>query len=176
MRKIIIVNGLISGVIVSAMFFISYPLMRKGILNMNSGMIIGYASMVIALSMIFFGIKTYRDQYSNGSITFGRGVKIGLLIALIASCMYAASWEVFSAFFAPDFAEYYEQGYIDNLKAKGADLAALNAAKEQMAQWRELYKNPPIRFAMVMAEILPVGIIITLICAAILRKRQILPA
>jgi hypothetical protein len=77
MKKIILVNGLIAGVIVSAMILISLPLQQQGIIDTRNGMLVGYTSMVIALSTIFFGIKTYRDQHLGGSISFWQAAKIG---------------------------------------------------------------------------------------------------
>jgi hypothetical protein len=176
MRKIVLVNGLISGAIVITVFMIHYPFMRNGTLSMDYSMIIGYTSMVISFSMIFFAIKTYRDQFGAGTITFGTGAKIGLMITGIASVIYALGWEVFSTFFASDFQEFYAQCYIDKVKASGADAAAIEAARAEMAQFAALYSNPLIRFGMTLSEILPVGIIVTLISAGILRKREILPA
>ena len=176
MKKIIITNGLIAGTIVSGMLLISQPLMRDGTLNIDNGMIVGYTTMVIALSMVFFGIKTYRDQYQNGIITFGQAFKIGILIAVIAALVYAVVWEIYFNTVATDFVEFYATCHIDKLQKDGASAAEITKAREDMAEFAELYKNPIIRFAMTLAEILPVGIIITLISAAVLRKKEILPA
>ena len=93
MRKIVLTYGLIAGAIVSVMILGSIPLWNRGILNFDNGEIVGYTTMVIALSMIFFGIKSCRDYHFKGSINFWQGVKIGLLITLIASIMYAITWE-----------------------------------------------------------------------------------
>ena len=82
MKRIIIINGLIAGVIVSLMFAISYPLTHNGTLSNESSMVVGYISMVIALSLVFVGIKSYRDQHQKGVITFGRGFVVGILITL----------------------------------------------------------------------------------------------
>lgn len=177
MKKIIITNGLIAGAIVSLMFVISYPLMEKGILDYDSGMITGYASMVIALSVIFFGIKTYRDQYQNGAITFGQGFKIGILIALIAGVMYALTWEVYYNTVAQDFTQKYTEHYMEKMKARGASEAEMKTTLAEMESFNELYKNPVVRFLWTLGmELMPVGLIITLISAAILRKREVLPA
>jgi hypothetical protein len=176
MRKIIITNGLIAGAIVSLMQLISIPLMRKGILNFDNGMWVGYASMLLALSTIFFGIKTFRDQYQEGIISFGKAFQIGILIALVAAVLYAISWEVYYDTIGGDFMEQYSRHYVDKLKSQGASDTALQAAQADMSRMSELYKNPVVRFGFTMLEISPVGIVITLVSAAILRKREILPA
>jgi hypothetical protein len=176
MKKIVFTNGIIAGVIVSLMLAISHPLIENGTLNYDNGMIIGYASMVIALSVIFFAIKSYRDQHRGGSITFGQGFKLGILIALIAAVIYALFWEVYYNTVAPDYLDNYTTHYLNKLKQDGANESEVAAARAQMESFNELYKNPLVRFAYTLLEILPVGIVITLVSAAILRKRQILSA
>jgi hypothetical protein len=176
MKKIIITNGVIAGVIVSAMLLISLPLMDRGILNYDSGMIVGYTSMVIALSVIFFGIKTYRDQYQSGTITFGQGFKLGILIALLAGVIYALTWEVYYNVAAPDFMQQYTEHYLKKMKEEGASQAEIQSMQTEMDNFSELYKNPVVRFGYTLMEILPVGLVITLISAGILRKREVLPA
>jgi hypothetical protein len=176
MKRIILVNGLIAGTIVSSIMLISVPLHNQGILNNANGMLIGYASMVIALSTIFFGIKTYRDQQEHGSISFWQACKVGVLIAIIGSLMYASTWEVYYGVAGNEFMDHYATSYIADLKASGATAAELETAKTEMQKWSELYKNPIIRFPMTLMEILPVGFVITLICAALLRRQKFLPA
>src|ERR1043165_378707 len=94
MKKIILTYGLIAGAIVSAMMLISMPLYNKGLISLDYGELIGYTTMVIALSMVFFGIKSYRDDHQNGAITFGKALQVGLLISVIATVMYAFAWEI----------------------------------------------------------------------------------
>jgi hypothetical protein len=165
MKRIIIINGLIAGAIVSLMFAISYPLTHNGTLSNESSMVVGYISMVIALSLVFVGIKSYRDQHQKGVITFGRGFVVGILITLIASVMYASTWEI-----------YYNTSYLEKMKQEGASEAEIAQQRAEMEEFGEMYKNPVIRFGVTLSEILPVGIIITLISAALLRRKEFLPS
>ncbi|MBT1704787.1 DUF4199 domain-containing protein [Chryseosolibacter indicus] len=176
MKKVVLINGVIAGSIVSIMLLISTPLLKNGVIDFDSGMLIGYASMVLAMSMIFVGIKTYRDHYKSGVITFLQGFKIGILIALVAAVIYATTWEFYYNLAASDFTEFYTQHYLDKMKSEGASEAELSQALKEMENFNATYKNPVLRFAITLTEILPVGLIITLISAAVLRKRQILPA
>lgn len=176
MRKVILINGLIAGLIVSGMMIITQPLLRDGTINYDNGMIVGYASMVIALSMIFFGIKTYRDQYENGSVSFWQAFKVGILIAMVASIMYALTWEVYYRVAAPDFMTHYTEYSLEKMKKDGATQAELSTARTELEEWGVLYQNPFIRFLMTLMEIVPVGIVISLIAAAILKEKRILPA
>lgn len=176
MKKVILVYGVIAGAIVTAMMWITMPLYRSGTLKIDNGELIGYTTMVIALSMIFFGIKSFRDNHQSGAITFGKGLKIGLLISVIASLMYALAWEVSYSQIGDEFIQKYTEHQYEKMKAKGATEAKIQAEKEKMASFAELYKNPVVRFGMTIMEILPVGIVISLLSAGLLRKREFLPA
>ncbi len=168
--------GLIAGTIVAALMFITMPLLDKGVINFDNGEFVGYTTMVISLSLIFFGVKTYRDKHANGVITFGKGFRIGLLISVIAALMYAVSWEISYNTFYSDFMTKMSDHHMSELRTNGASEAELQTASEDMAMMMEYYKNPFIRFAITMMEILWVGVVISLISAALLRKKEFLPA
>jgi hypothetical protein len=172
MKKIVLTYGLIAGFITAAMFFVTHS---TGAANFDNGMLIGYSTMVIAFSLIFFGVKNYRDNHLAGVITFGKAFKIGILMTLVASVVYAVGWEIYYNFLGQDFMEKYTAHYMDKLARDGASAEELEATRLQMQSGAEMYKNPLIRFAMTLMEIVPVGFIVTLICAALLRKSQFLP-
>lgn len=176
MKKVILIYGVIAGAIVAGMMFITMPMYDSGTMNFDNGELVGYTTMVIALSMVFFGVKSYRDNHAGGDITFWSGVKVGLLITLVASVMYALAWEVIYSRRGDEFNQKMIQHYMDELKAGGATEVELTEAKARWESFGELYKNPLIRFGVTLMEILPVGLIITLITAALLRKKDFLPA
>jgi len=178
MRKVTLTFGLIAGVIISAFLVIGIALwVKTGKVVDNA--LVGYATMVIALSMVFFGIKSYRDNYQKGAIRFWKGFQVGLLITLIASFMYAITWETYnqvSPASSVAFIDYYARCQIDKLREKGVSAAEIDKEEKKMDDFKSMYGNPAIRFGMTLMEILPVGIIITLISAAVLRKKEFLPA
>ncbi len=176
MKKVILIYGLIAGTIVAAMMLITMPMYNSGTLNLDNGELVGYTTMVIALSMVFFGIKSYRDNHAKGTISFGTGFKVGILITLIASVMYGLTWEISYNRIGDDFTKKMTEHYFDEIKKEGATDEELQKAKEQWAGYSEMYKNPIIRFGMTLMEIFPVGLIITLISAALLRRKYFLPA
>jgi hypothetical protein len=176
MRKIILTYGLIAGAIVAGLMFASMPFWKSGALNFDNGEIVGYTTMVISLSMVFFGIKSCRDFHFNGSISFWQAVKVGMLITLIASVVYALAWEISYHTVASDFTEKMTQHYLEKMKSEAKNETEVNAAIEQMENFKEWYKNPILRFGITITEILPVGIIITLLSALLLRKKEILPS
>ena len=175
MKRIVIINGFIAGVIVSAVLALSLPLHEKGILNFNSGTYVGYASMVIALSVIFFAIRRYREHL-GGEITFGKAFGVGLAITVIASIMYALTWEVCYHTIAGDFMARMSDYYVEEKIAAGATSDEVAATRKEMEEFSELYKNPAIRFGMTLFEIFPVGVLITLISSVLLRQKNILPS
>jgi len=170
MKKIVITFGLIAGVIVGSMLMLSMPLYENGTLNFDNGELVGYTTMIVALSLVFFGVKSYRDKI--GSLTFGQGMKVGLLITLVAGLLYAISWEISYNTMSYNFTEEYEKYYFEKMKGEDVSETTLKEATEKVESFKALYKNPLIRFGMTLAEILPVGILITLISAIILRKKM----
>jgi Protein of unknown function (DUF4199) len=179
MRKVTIVFGLIAGITVTIFSFTIMALCLKDLISLEKSDYIGYGSMIIALSMIFFGIKSYRDNYRNGVIGFGKGIQVGLLITLVASLIYAVAGEIhYQINPEADAAvmEKYTNFQIEKIRAEGAQLARIDAKVKEMADFKEMNKNPVIRFGITLAIILPVGIAITLFSAAILRRRETLPA
>lgn len=171
MRKIVLVYGLIAGAIVGGMMLITMPLYEKGLLDIKNGEFVGYTTMVVALSVIFVGVKSFRDHYAQGTISFGKGFLVGLLITLVASVMYALAWEISFHRMSPDYVDKMEQEYVTKQKEKGATEAELKKMDEQY----QVYKtNFPIRFGVTLIEIFPVGLIISLITAGLLRKKEFL--
>lgn len=178
MRKVILQFGLLAGVIVSVLMLLNMALWDKGVLNFDSAELVGYATMVIALSMVFFGIKSYRDNHQNGAIKFGKGLQIGLLITFVASLMYATTWEAYYQT-NPNIQAHldkYTEHYLSKLKEAGASPVEIEQQVKKMADLKEMYKNPVLRFGFTLMEILPVGIILALISAAVLRRKETLPA
>ena len=105
MRKIVLTFGLISGVFLSAMMLITLPFQEQ--LGFDKGAIIGYTTMVLAFLMVFFGVKSYRDNVAGGHVSFGRALGLGLMIAGVASLCYVATWEVVYFKLYPDFGDKY---------------------------------------------------------------------
>jgi len=175
MTKIVLIFGLISGAIAGFLMWILMTFVGSGSVDFDSGMIWGYATMIIALSMVFFGIKSYRDN-NGGRITFLKALQVGILISLISAVCYAASWEIYYPSVGDQFMQKYTAFYLDKMKKEGKSDAEIEKARVESEQFMEQYKNFFVRFAFSLMEILPVGVIVTLISAALLRRRELLPA
>ena len=174
MKKNVIVYGLIAGIIVSVFMLstVNYLSHCEGSVDYNTSMLIGYASMLLAFSLVFVGIRNFRDKYNNGVITFGKAFKTGLYIVLIASTIYVLAWLVDYFFFIPDFMDKYAAHMVDELKASGASAAEIEKQTTEMAEFGEMYKNPFFNALMTYMEILPLGLIVTLISSLILKRKQ----
>jgi hypothetical protein len=170
MRKIVLTFGLIAGAILSAMMLITLPFQDQ--IGFDQGAIIGYTTMVLAFLMVFFGVKSYRDNQAGGSVTFGRAFAVGLMITAVASVCYVATWELIYYRLAPDFVEKYASYAVEKAKQSGATDAQIAAKTRDMAKYAEMYKNPLVNIALTLLEPLPVGILFTLVSAGMLSRRR----
>lgn len=171
MKKIVLTFGFIAGGMLSLMFVATWPFHDR-LLAAGLGEVVGYTTMVIAFLMVFFGIRSYRDNIGNGHVSFGRAFKVGILITAITSACYVGTWLVMYYTVASDFAEKYAASVVAKERAAGASEEKIAAIQAKMQKYGELMKNPFINAAFVTLEVLPVGLLATLVSAAILRPRN----
>ena len=175
MKKIVIVSGLIAGGINIIGWWVMNLIWGQPTdgesFDMTQGMIIGFAAMILALSTVFFGIKAYRDRERGGIISFGKAFLTGLYIVLIASAIYVIGWMIYYPNFMADFPEQYYEYQVQLLEKEGLPPAELETQKSQLRLEMENYKNPFVMAAYTFMEIFPVGLIIALISALILKKK-----
>ena len=169
MKRIVWTFGLIGGGIM-AVFGIAITFLHQ--VDFDNGEVIGYATMLLAFLMVFFGIRSYRENVLAGTIRFGRAFKVGLLIALVISTCYVASWEVIYNTTAQDFAEKYAQHGLDKARASGATEEQLAAQRTKMDDFIRAYKNPLINIGYTFVEIFPLGLVVVLVSAGILSRKK----
>jgi hypothetical protein len=170
MRKIVLTYGLIAGAILSVMMLVTIPFQDR--IGFDKGAVIGYTTMVIAFLMIYFGVRSYRDNVAGGSVGFGRALGVGLLITLIASICYVATWQFIYYRLTPDFMDKYAAYTIEKARKSGATDATIAARTKEMAEFSEMYKNPLINIAFTFLEPLPVGMVFALVTAGVLCRRR----
>jgi Protein of unknown function (DUF4199) len=173
MKKNVLVFGLISGALISIFMSGSMIYMSK---NPNaehgtSSMVVGFLSMIIAFSLIFVAVKTYRDKQNGGVVGFGKAFLMGVLIALIGSTMYVITWAFVHHYYLPDFMEKYAAAMIENARATSTP-EELQKFTVKMNEQKEMYKNPVWFSLFTYMEILPVGLIVALISALILKRKK----
>ncbi|MCB0689758.1 MAG: DUF4199 domain-containing protein [Saprospiraceae bacterium] len=173
MNRLIITLGSIAGAILVFMLALSLIFMNGDLRAeaMQYGEIVGYATMIISLSLIYVGIRKFRDDHLDGQISFLEGFKIGILITLVASIIYVVGWMILSDWLAPDFLERYSEFTLNQMRHNGSSTQEIAEAKAMTDKYIELYKNPLLKAGMTFMEVFPVGLIITLISSLILKRK-----
>jgi hypothetical protein len=174
MKKIVLTFGLISGFIISALT--SGLLLLADRIGSGHSLILGYTIMVASFLLIYFGIRSYRDNTLGGQISLGRGLACGVLITLITTVCYVATWEVLYFKFMPHFMDSYFAAQIHAAQSAGLDPAATAAQVAAIQHSQQMYQNPLVNMAYTFMEPLPVGLLITLVSAALLRRKVRLPS
>jgi hypothetical protein len=169
MRKTILVFGLISGAISSLMMIATVPFAEK--IGFDDSEYLGYTIIVLSFLLVFFGIRSYRDNVDRGQITFGKAFAVGISITLISCVCYVVTWEVLYFQFLPDFMDKYGAQMVEKLRASGASDAAVLAKVQELKKYKEMYDNPLVNAAITFLEPFPIGLLITLISAAVLRRK-----
>ena len=169
MRKTVLTFGLISGAIVSLLMAATVPFADR--IGFDKGEIVGYTSIVLSCLLIFFGIRSYRDNVGGGQITFAKGFQVGISIALISCLCYVITWEILYYNFMHDFMDKYIAYQGAKMKAAGASAAELQAKLQEAQKFKVLYQNPLYNAAITFLEPFPVALVVALLSAAILRKK-----
>lgn len=170
MRKIVLTFGFISGAVLSVMMLITIPFQDQ--IGFDRGALIGYTTMVLAFLMIYFGVRSYRDNVAGGTVGFWRAAVVGLLITAIATACYVATWEVIYYKITPDFADKYAAYAVKKAKDSGASESKIAQTAREMEQFKEMYKSPMVNVAMTTLEPLPVGLLFTLVAAGVLSRKR----
>ena len=178
MTRTIIVFGLIAGAGMVLLQWIIYPLCYRGYITFDNSTYIGYAGMLIVFSMVFFGIKSYRDNQGRGSVSFWKAFQIGILITLLASLIHGVGGMAYNLV-NPDFKQFFLEKFTEYELGKltqPVDPAAREAVSKQVDLVRTIYENPILDLLFSVLMILPAGLIVTVISALLLRRKELLPA
>jgi hypothetical protein len=174
MLRVILIYGIVGGLIVIAPMLWSAAGLPGG--TLNGSVLYGYLIMLVALTSIFMGVKHYRDRALGGTIGFGIALLVGLGISAVASLLYVAGWEISLAMSKTDFAQSYARSLVNQAHARGATAQELQQVTAQAESFVRMYANPLYRTGMTFVEIFPVGMLVSLVSAGLLRFRALLPA
>ena len=169
MKKIVLTFGLISGLIMSALMGGSLLIADK--IGSGHSMLLGYTMMVASFLLVYFGIRSYRDNNLGGQISFGRAFTCGLLITLITTVCYVAMWEIVYFNFMSHSMDGYFARLIQKAQSSPGTPEAIQAKVAAIRHSQQLYENPFVNALYTFIEPFPVGLVITLISAATLRKK-----
>lgn len=165
MKKNVLIFGLIIGTILCANMIVMVNMMYSNP-DFKGNDVVGYAAMVLLFSLIFFGVRNYRNQRLDGRITFGKAFGVGALIAVVAATMYVVVWLFYYYLFVPDFIDIYTEHVLSNCTP-----ADVEAKAAEMADFKEMYKNPLFVVLITYFEVLPIGVVVALVSALIVRKK-----
>ena len=171
MKKTVLTFGLISGA-VSSLLMMLLMIFFVDKIGFDKSIIVGYTTIVVSLLLVPFGIRSYRENVGGGSITFGRAFAVGILITLISCICYVVVWLIAYYNFLPDFVEKYAAFMVEKARASGASQQTIAATLQEMKSMKVMLDNPLINAALTFTEPFPVGLLVTLISAAILRKKS----
>jgi len=170
MKKTVWTFGLISGALMAAMMIATLPFIDQ--IGFDKGEILGYTAIVAGFLLVFFGLRSYRDNVAGGKVGFGRAFTVGLLIATISSVCYTATWEVVYFNFMPDFGSKYAEAVVAKARTDGKTDAELAQLRAKTLQMMESYKNPVYNSALTFLEPFPVGVVIALVSAGVLSRKR----
>jgi hypothetical protein len=166
MKKIVLVFGIIIGLVFCANIgFMVYWMYHNP--DLKGSELVGYAVMVVVFSLIYIGVRNYRNKQLDGFISFGKAFKTGALIALLGSAIYVAAWLFSYYLFVPDFIDVYSDYVLKNCTPED-----LPAKTKEMADFKELYKNPLFVILITFSEVLPIGLVVALVSALILKRKR----
>ncbi len=166
MKRNVLIFGLVLGTIlcVNMVYMVNQCYTNP---NMKTNDVVGYAAMVVVFSLTFFGIRNYRNKELNGGISFGQAFKTGALIAFVGATMYVGIWLFYYYLFVPDFLDKYIPHVLKDVAPSDLD-----AKTKEMADFKEMYKNPLFVILISYSEVLPIGLVVALVSALILKKKQ----
>jgi hypothetical protein len=169
MKKTVLIFGLISGAITAGGMLATLPLADA--IGFEKGEVLGYTLIVLSALMVYFGVRSYRENVGGGRLTFGRGFAVGILISLLSSACYVATWEVVYYKLMPGFADKYAAHMVEHAKATGASQQKIDETEQKAKQFKQMYDKPLINIALTFMEVFPIGLVVTLVSAGILRKK-----
>ena len=174
MLRIVLIYGVIGGIIVAVPMLITMSATTEGQIPENSALY-GYLSMLLAFTMVFVGIKHYRDKVLGGVIRFLPALGVGLGISAVASLFWVVGWE-FTLASGFDFGSAYMESVVAAAQARGAPAAEIEQIRAETTEFLSMYANPLFRLPITFVEMFPIGALISLISAAMLRNSRFLPA
>ncbi|MBK8197476.1 MAG: DUF4199 domain-containing protein [Acidobacteria bacterium] len=176
MLSSILKNGAVAGLIVGVPMVLVAAVFGDKAPTGNAGLLVGYTTMLVALSIIFLAVKRQRDVANGGVIKFLPAFLMGLGISAVAGVFYVVAWEVTLAVTGMDFGAFYTEHLIEAAKARGASEAEIAAETAKAQEFVEMYENPLFRMPITFTEILPVGLLVSLVSALLLRNSRFMPA
>jgi uncharacterized protein DUF4199 len=169
MKKTVLTFGLISGALAILTMLTTIPFLRS--MEHGKADALGYTSMVLSALLVFFGIRSFREKTGSGRISFGRGLAVGVLITLVSWACFAAAFQIVYFKVVPDFGDKFSACMVERVRASGGSQQKIDEAAKRARTFKGLWDNPLTNAALTFATSVPIGLAVSAISAAILRKR-----
>ncbi|HYF31533.1 MAG TPA: DUF4199 domain-containing protein [Chitinophagaceae bacterium] len=138
--------------------------------NYTAHEVFGYTTMILSMVFVFFGIKHYRDQVNGGMLSFGKGMKVGLLIVLIPSVAFGLFNLIYTGAIDPEFMDKYYQHQLSQMQQRMTP-GEFNAARATMEKQKEMFSNPVLQFLVMGLTVFVIGVIASVISSLVLKRR-----
>jgi hypothetical protein len=171
MKQVIWKNGLISGALITTFTLISMYFCYTSE-TMQGNMLLGFTAMFLAFAFIFVGVKNFRDKHNEGVVTFGKAFMVGLYIALISSSMYVIGWMFEYHLVMPDFMDKYVDYGIQHIDKASLSAEEYDKQVKGLESYRHTYDNKISMALLTYMEILPVGMLMSLIAALVFMRKK----
>jgi hypothetical protein len=170
MKKVVLIYGLVSGVVSAILLVATIPYINSA--DFRKGDVLGYASIVLTVLLVFFGVRSYRENAARAGLSFGRGFAVGILITLISCGCHVVTFQMIYFKFVPDFGDRFAACMVERAKTSGGDPRKIDETAKTAQRLKQLYDKPGTNAAVAFAEAFPVGLIATILSAVILRRRE----
>lgn len=168
--------GLVAGLIAGVPLLLMTMILGENAPSGAVGMAIGFLIMLIAFSAVFVAVKRRRDHDLGGVIGFWPAFALGLGISVVAALIYVLAWEAAQLLSGSDYAAQYARTMVEDARARGDGPEAVARVTAEAEQFRRMYAQPLYRLPITFVEIFPVGVLVSLVTAGLLRNRRFLPA
>jgi hypothetical protein len=165
MKKIIWLFGIIIGILLTTNSMIMISKIYSDP-DFKGNDVLGYTVLIIIFSVMYLGMRKYRNEHLEGKISFLNAFKTGAWICFIASTIYVVIGLLYYYLFIPDFVDVFSEVVIRNSPAEEVD-----AVTAQMANFKEMYKNPLFAILISYIEVLPLGMIVALVSAFVVKRK-----
>ena len=161
--------GLYGAAALIVLSFLGWIIGKGQDMDFGTQEVIGYASIVVALSFVFFGIKHFRDRVNQGSVSFAQALKIGLTISLITGLAFGVL-DIIYRLINPEFTTEYYDYMVEQAKAT-VPADQLDAKLAEMESQREFFSNPLLSFFVMTLTVVIIGFIISLLSSLVLQRK-----
>ncbi|MEX0288779.1 MAG: DUF4199 domain-containing protein [Flavobacteriaceae bacterium] len=169
MKNTVLRYGIYGGVAICGLFLLSWFI--GGELDYTTQEVIGYASMIVSLSFVYFGVRHFRDKENSGTINFKKALLVGVLISLITALAFGILDVIYVKFINPDFMTEYYDTLIAELR-ETLPPAEFEIERQKMESQREMFSNTFMSFLVMFLTVFVIGFIISLISALLLQRKN----